>query len=646
MKIKGKTIITIKLDGFKTYEGTTLIGPLNGLVGILGGNGSGKTNLMESLEFLFDFNSKNRYLYRIKTIFTRLGSNKELIYAKVGLKIKKNDFSQDFIKILNYSGIIEYFLNTKLVSLRNFFHQASKLNFDKFKTITSILKIKTYDVFFDPNIVYKLVQNFSESKKSLLKIIKTESLIKRLQENYLFYSKKIKFIIIEKKMLQENLKKIKILNLKKTYLEEKHHTRSFYKITWLLDKSWKKLKKIKQNSRNFDEFLINQKNIKQLPEFKNILYQQNNNNFKFYFFNCLKKFFRLNHWILITKKIKILKLFREKNFLNFISKKKIKSLQDLKFFQNFSFNRAIFVLNGYRIELNLDLYNNSEKINFNSKKKSHRETRDFWFYTRFLKIFFEMNINIIFIVKKKINIETFYSTQSLINLISNFKEKKVEFSKKKKENFKNNFKIRSFDKNIRGNILKTFKPLDSSFRLTLQDIFKANRLLILVDTFKIAQECLSYFKNSRNSIIQFYPIRSIRKKEFNSTTKKRKGTSFYFDYDEYDSYIPNLLLKLFIYNSLGLNSKMNEKIPKKISNKTKDSMSLHGKLEKTISIKIGKKNLPYDSLKNSLKGFFNKILNKIEKVELRKNFIFNKKYSFKFFTKILGNEKKKFFQIF
>ena len=70
MKIKGKTIITIKLDGFKTYEGTTLIGPLNGLVGILGGNGSGKTNLMGSLEFLFDFNSKNRYLYRIKTIFT------------------------------------------------------------------------------------------------------------------------------------------------------------------------------------------------------------------------------------------------------------------------------------------------------------------------------------------------------------------------------------------------------------------------------------------------------------------------------------------------------------------------------------------------------------------------------------------------
>ena len=126
MKIKGKTIITIKLDGFKTYEGTTLIGPLNGLVGILGGNGSGKTNLMESLEFLFDFNSKNRYLYHIKTIFTRLGSNKELIYAKVGLRIKKNDFSQDFIKILNYSGIIEYFLNTKLVSLRNFFHQGTE----------------------------------------------------------------------------------------------------------------------------------------------------------------------------------------------------------------------------------------------------------------------------------------------------------------------------------------------------------------------------------------------------------------------------------------------------------------------------------------------------------------------------------------
>ena len=382
MKNKGKNVLTIKLDGFKTYERTTLIGPLTGLTGILGNNSSGKTNLMESLEFLFDFNSKNKHFYNIKTIFSKFVPRKEVNYAKVGLKIKSDSFSGDFIKILNYSGIIEYFLNARMVSSRNFFYQASELNFDKFKTITSILKTKTYDVFFDPSFVYKLIQNFSESKRILLKTIKLGSLSQRLQDNYLFYSKKINFIIIEKKMLQENLKKIKILNLKKTYLDEKHYTRNFYKIAMFLDKSWKELKKIKLKSRIFNELLINQKNIKQLVKFKNIVYEQNKNYFKIYFAQNLKKFFRLNQWILNIKKIKIFKLLREKNFFQFINKKKIKFLQNLHFFQFFNFNKNKAVLNRYKLELKLSLYNNSEQTNFNLEKISPWKRKNYWVYTR------------------------------------------------------------------------------------------------------------------------------------------------------------------------------------------------------------------------------------------------------------------------
>jgi len=190
MKNTEKCTITIKIDGFKTYKGTVVVGPVSGLIGIFGKNSSGKTNLIESLEFLFDFNIKN-YNSSIKTIFSKLVSRKKIQYTKIGLKIKKNGLIFDFIKIVNYSNTTEYFLNTKKISSRVFFYQASKLHFDKFKMITSILKFNSYDIFFDPSFVYKLVQSFSESKKTLLKTIKIGSLIQKLQENYIFYSKKL-----------------------------------------------------------------------------------------------------------------------------------------------------------------------------------------------------------------------------------------------------------------------------------------------------------------------------------------------------------------------------------------------------------------------------------------------------------------------
>jgi AAA15 family ATPase/GTPase len=84
MKNTEKCTITIKIDGFKTYKGTVVVGPVSGLIGIFGNNGSGKTNLIESLEFLFDFNIKNNNS-NIKTIFSKLVSIKEILLATISI---------------------------------------------------------------------------------------------------------------------------------------------------------------------------------------------------------------------------------------------------------------------------------------------------------------------------------------------------------------------------------------------------------------------------------------------------------------------------------------------------------------------------------------------------------------------------------
>ena len=46
MKNCQNTCLTIKLDGFKSYPEKTIIGPFSGLLGIIGKNGSGKTNII------------------------------------------------------------------------------------------------------------------------------------------------------------------------------------------------------------------------------------------------------------------------------------------------------------------------------------------------------------------------------------------------------------------------------------------------------------------------------------------------------------------------------------------------------------------------------------------------------------------------
>jgi len=215
MNINQNESLLLKLQGFKTYKELTIIGPFNGLLGIIGRNGSGKTNILESLEFLFNVDPTNNNVGFLNQMFSQTISPKEYSFIKIGLIFKTKNLIYEFSKIVSFTNITEYFLNSKMISFKKFTHEISRLKFDKFKKITSILKLRQYDIFFKPNLIYKLIQNFSNSKEILSETLKTGILIQKLQQNYYFYSNKLKFIVDEKIYILKNIKKLKILKLKK-----------------------------------------------------------------------------------------------------------------------------------------------------------------------------------------------------------------------------------------------------------------------------------------------------------------------------------------------------------------------------------------------------------------------------------------------
>ena len=182
-----RSLIKIKLEGFKTYKETSILGPFRGLIGISGRNGSGKTNILDGLDFLFENSSKNNQKNFPNLIFTKMIPDKEHSYVKIGLYFKKKGFVYDFVKITNYSNATDYFLNNKKISFKKFLVEAFRLKFDKFKKITNIFRNKNHDIFFKSNFVYNLIQGFSNSKELIDGIINASLTQQKLQENYYFY---------------------------------------------------------------------------------------------------------------------------------------------------------------------------------------------------------------------------------------------------------------------------------------------------------------------------------------------------------------------------------------------------------------------------------------------------------------------------
>ena len=578
-----KSSVTVKLEGFKTYKKTTIVGPLDGLIGIFGKNGSGKTNLVSALKFLFDLNLKEKYSPPLNQLFTQLSPQIENSFIKIGLILTRKSLIYNFTKIIDYSSNTEYFLNNKKVSLKKFAIESSRFKFDKFKKITSIFG--RYTNCFDSNLIYELIEKFSNKTKTFSEIIKISFLEEKLQENYLFYSKKLKFINEEKMFLFGKLKKLKILDSKKTFNKKKEFLRNFYKIHWFTNKIWKGFEKLNQSFKSSREFLLGCKNLDKFFELKKIVVKNKNFILQNNLVWKLKKFFEFNYWIINSNFIQTLHFLEGKHFLSFSKNKlnhhnthEISSLQ-YKLDRKNSINEyAAFKLDSFFSKKNLAKQGNLRK-NIGLNKKI------FFFFIKYYKIFIEIH-KIFFINKQKnVGIKFFFYTISLVFLFSTKKKKKKIFNLKKKENAQ---KIFSAENGMRGNILKMFKPLDSKYRCVCKKIFRMDQYIFLVDSLHTINFFLKKLNSYKKSLLFFYPVKSSKKvkNDISNLSKNRIFIDMNTDYDEYDSFIPNLIFKLSLKQSFALNPYHN------IRQKTKSSDIKTNFIQKLVS-------------KQKFKGYFN-----------------------------------------
>merc|ERR1712127_394276 len=304
MKKFEKTYITVNLKGFKSYKEQTIIGPFSGLLGIYGKNGSGKTNIIDALELLFASNLKDSTFKISRAFFSRLLKHKEFSFVKIGVNFKKKDRNFSFTKIISYSNVTDYFFNNQKSSFKNFLNEISKLKFANFKKLLSIVKLSSNSDFFSSDLLYGLIEDFSNSKECIKKILKTDFLVQKLQQNYIFYSRKLKIITDEKKFLLNNIKKTQILCSKKIEIKKKLAFVNFYKANWFMNKIWTGIRRLKVKTYILKEISMIEKNLVNFFRLKQIIIIKNNNPLEKFILNQIEKFLKFSSILLTVMGIK------------------------------------------------------------------------------------------------------------------------------------------------------------------------------------------------------------------------------------------------------------------------------------------------------------------------------------------------------
>jgi len=626
--------IKIKLEGFKTYKETSVLGPFRGLIGIFGRNGSGKTNILDGLDFLFENSSKNNQKNFPNLIFTKIIPDKEHSYVKIGLYFKKKSFVYDFVKITNYSNVTDYFLNNKKISFKKFLVEAFRLKFDKFKKISKIFRNKNHDIFFKSNFVYNLIQGFSSSKELIDGIIKASLTQQKLQENYYFYSKKLKFTLEEKRSLLMSSKKLINIDLKKFFFIKKKNIRDFYKIHWCINKVWKILDKLKKKSKKIREYFLNKKNLDELFKSKKNLSKINKPVQKTYFLFQIEKTLKFNLWLINTNNKNT---FSVLNKINHSFRLRNKNLNYQEPTKSFKFDKKKYLSFRTNSKLIHCLFYKSS-LKKHKLKKTTFGKKGFCFYIKFFMVFIENVKKIHLTIKKRIIVRTFFSTISLIFLLSSYKKKK-SFNVIGIENKEKNLKqlINFNQAKIRGSIGEILKPLDSKYRTLIQDNFIFEKPFILVDTLDTVNKFLKILEKNKNSIVSFYPIKSGHKnkqKEKNCIINK---FLIDFDFDEYDSYISNLIFKNLSNQYLNLNEFTFENLLQDFSFDKKQTKPKFGFFIETKSTNdSGLKNiLSAFKLKKILKNSFNLVSEKILDISIMRKKIDKKIFFYKTFIKFV-----------
>jgi hypothetical protein len=655
----------IKIQNFKSYKSSVFFGPLYSFSCITGKNGSGKTNLSDSLLFVLGANLEEINCHSIQNLF----SDNMLFETKIGLRINNKNKKNDFIRAISNDNSSEFFYNGIKVSLKNYKKSLEYINFYEFKNFIILKNILQNNFLSKDNKLSEIMDKLSGSKNFSIVQIKLGLLIKKFQKNAFFFFQKLKFILNERvKLIQIQAKILQIKENKKNYkLIEKNEC--LFKIINLMYKLFRLYKKKKKKKRKEKELYLQhfiifsfytclekifkniQLNIITLQKFF-IIITSTLRFFKFFYLNLekIKKWSLQTIYLIIfdtelskfsKKKILEKNYFREKKILlknskNFQFYLKFFSInfKKKKFIQKNKFEKKLFFPFETTTLKNLNYFEIPEKkpffffhFNICNKKKN-------WFFIKSEKI--------LFILKKiKLNINSFFR-----NVLFFFILLEIKKNKKKNENIREKFSqekfylyLKNLFPGIRCKSSELFKPLDSKFKKFANIKLGYNKSSIIVDNFRTAFDCFILLQKKKKVGLNFISNKDLLNTSFKKSIAKAKNFNNLISFFDFDSYDSNIIY--FIFESTLFSITPNQSEEKNSSNTFQNFYLPSGVLvEKNQLFTIS---YNFDKVKKEKNFFHNESLKKkkLSLLEIFTRIIIRKKKIQNFFLLNIEFRKKK-----
>jgi ABC-type lipoprotein export system ATPase subunit len=698
------TLEFVKIENFKSYKHALFFGPLSTFSCISGKNGSGKTNIGDSILFSLGLNLNDINLHLLQNIFPNNILKKNImVEAKIGLRMQKQNKKIDFIRTFAFDNLSEFFINGIKVSFKIYKKTLEKLNICEYRHFMVIRNILEGDFFLRNNKLSEIIDKLSNSNKLSFAQLKYGLLRKKFQKNAFFFFQKLKFLLNERINLVEKLTNfIHLKKLEESYKLKKKNEYLFETIS-LMYKIWMLFKKKKKMDRKEKEmyyqnylffFLIIdlKKNLKKynyinfvrrdkfLSSLSTIFDFIKNLNYKILKIKkkCLYVYYMIIFDIEIAKFPQIpfihKKIIKNQNFYKKKNKSKFYFISFSKIFKKKNFNNFLSRDKNFFLSLTKKSNNFYNNTNFRNKFLS------FVFYTRYqdkiqCRLFIKTEKFVFLLKKEKLIVNSFHRNVLFFFILLEIKKhkNKNENIQKKIAREKTFFHLKFYFPGIRGKILELFKPLDSSLRKSINLKLQNDTESIIVNKMETAVECLKFLGKKKKFTFKFLSAKELSERTIEKAEIEQKVFLYLtnlLDFDQYDYNSIYFLVKstLFFFSADNLIVKKLENTPLnfcisseilieqnnfftisyyKNQNKKKSDFFFYDDFRK-------KKNFFLDiftKMKLSGKKMKNFFLNNIDLDNKKKIFVFSKKKNFKkikkiyyvdkFGNKISQNNKKK-----
>ncbi len=216
-------LISLEIDGFKSFAKKTIFELNKNIIAVVGPNGSGKSNIVDAIRWLLGEQSSKQIRVSDRTDVIFAGSNgyKKANSASVCLNIKKDDEVISIKKIISENTGNKYLINNKVTTLKGihsiFSESAISTNLYSIVSQGQVSEIvnASHENLRDIVLSAANISSFIEKKKESLRMLeKTSENLERLNDMIYMIEKNLKSLSIKagraKKYLEysDELKKL------------------------------------------------------------------------------------------------------------------------------------------------------------------------------------------------------------------------------------------------------------------------------------------------------------------------------------------------------------------------------------------------------------------------------------------------------